>query len=68
MNISLTYLTKVKRGEKQLNRHWRHHMGPFGCWTGIMSVEEEIKMLEKMKERLETHLANVNERLEKLKE
>ena len=33
-----------------------------------MSVEEEIKMLEKMKERLETHLANVNERLEKLKE
>lgn len=43
-------------------------MGPFGCWNGIMSVEEEIKMLEKMKERLETHLENVNERLEKLKE
>ena len=44
------------------------HMGPFGCGTGIMSVEEEIEMLEKMKERLESHLKNVNERLEKLKE
>jgi hypothetical protein len=33
-----------------------------------MSVEEEVKMLEKMKERLETNLTNVNERLEKLKE
>ena len=43
-------------------------MGRFGCWHGIMSVEEEVKMLEKMKERLEAHLVNVNERLEKLKE
>ncbi len=32
-----------------------------------MSLEEEIKMLEKMKEHLEANLANVNERLEKLK-
>jgi hypothetical protein len=43
-------------------------MGPFGCGHGIMSIDEEVKMLEKIKERLETHLANVNERLEKLKE
>jgi hypothetical protein len=33
-----------------------------------MSVEEEIKMLEKMKEYLESQLVNVTERLEKLKE
>ena len=33
----------------------------------FMSVEEEIEMLEKAKEYLETQLKNVNERLEKLK-
>jgi len=33
----------------------------------FMSVEEEIEMLEKAKEHLETPLKNVNERLEKLK-
>ena len=33
----------------------------------FMSVEEEIEMLEKAKEHLETQLKNVNERLEKLK-
>jgi chaperonin cofactor prefoldin len=32
-----------------------------------MSVEEEVEMLEKAKEHLETQLKNVNERLEKLK-
>jgi chaperonin cofactor prefoldin len=32
-----------------------------------MSVEEEIEMLEKAKEHLETQFKNVNERLEKLK-
>ena len=32
-----------------------------------MSLEEEIEMLEKMKEHLEANLANVTERLEKLK-
>jgi len=32
-----------------------------------MSVEEEIEMLAKAKEHLETQLKNVNERLEKLK-
>jgi hypothetical protein len=46
-----------------------HHVkGSFGCGHRVMSVEEEVKMLEKVKERLETNLANVNERLEKLKE
>jgi len=33
----------------------------------FMSVEEEIEMLEKAKEHLETQLKNVTERLEKLK-
>jgi len=33
-----------------------------------MSVEEEVQMLESVKERLEAQLANVNERLAKLKE
>ena len=33
----------------------------------FMSVEEEIEMLDKAKEHLETQLKNVNERLEKLK-
>ena len=32
-----------------------------------MSLEQEIEMLESVKERLEANLANVNERLEKLK-
>ena len=32
-----------------------------------MSLEEEVEMLESVKERLEANLANVNERLEKLK-
>ena len=34
---------------------------------GAMSLEEEVEMLEKAKEHLEKNLANVNERLEKLK-
>ena len=33
----------------------------------FMSVEEEVQMLEKAKEHLESQLKNVNERLEKLK-
>jgi hypothetical protein len=33
-----------------------------------MSIDEEVKMLELAKEHLEARLANVNERLEKLKE
>ena len=38
-----------------------------GC-HGVMSVEEEVEMLERVKEHLEAQLANVNERLLKLKE
>ena len=49
---------------------YRHHMGQ--CCTsrchGFPSVEEEVVMLEKAKDRLESQLAIVNERLEKLKE
>jgi hypothetical protein len=41
---------------------------PYFGWHGFMTVEEEVKMLEKAKERLESQLAIVNERLEKLKE
>ena len=32
-----------------------------------MSLGEEVEMLEKMKKHLEANIANVNERLEKLK-
>jgi hypothetical protein len=32
-----------------------------------MSLAEEVEMLESVKERLEANLANVNERLTKLK-
>lgn len=42
-----------------------HHCG-CGC-GGVMSVEEEVQMLEGVKEHLESQLANVNERLLKLK-
>ena len=38
-----------------------------GC-SGVMSVEEEVEMLEKAKESLEAQLANVDDRLLKLKE
>jgi hypothetical protein len=41
-----------------------HHFG----WGGFMTVEEEVKMLEKAKEHLESQLTIVNERIEKLKE
>jgi hypothetical protein len=33
-----------------------------------MSVDEEVAMLEKAKEHVETELANIKARLEKLKE
>ena len=48
------------------HRFWRgaHHCG---C-HGVMSVEEEVQMLEEVKEHLEAQMANVNERLAKLKE
>ncbi|HUV34149.1 MAG TPA: DUF5320 domain-containing protein [Candidatus Desulfaltia sp.] len=49
----------------------RHHgcHGAYHCGChGVMSVEEEVQMLEKVKEHLEAQMANVNERLAKLKE
>ena len=47
----------------------RPHEHPTGLRNRrvFMSVEEEVEMLEKAKEHLETQLKNVNERLEKLK-
>ncbi len=38
------------------------------CGCGFMSIEDEVAMLEKAKEHLESQLAIVNERIEKLKE
>lgn len=48
-----------------------HRPGMHGhcCGCGeVMSVEEEVEMLEKAKEYLEAQLANVDDRLLKLKE
>ena len=41
--------------------------GPRHGFRGAMSLEEEVEMLEKVKEHLEANLANVSERLAKLK-
>lgn len=43
------------------------HHGPFHCMPRAMTVQEEVEMLEHVKEALEDQLKNVNERLEKLK-
>ena len=52
-----------------MRKYWKHHAGHgCGCHPGFMSVEDEVAMLEKAKEHLETQLGNINERLEKLKE
>lgn len=48
-------------------RFHKMSFGKFGHGLATMSVEEEVKMLEKVKKHLEAKLANVNERLEKLK-
>ena len=51
-------------------RHHRtcgHPVHHCGC-HGFMTVEDEVKMLEKAKKHLESQLATVNERIEKLKE
>ena len=57
---------------KKMHRHmYGHGMQGHHCGCGcgvVMSVEEEVEMLEKAKEHLEAQLANVNERLLKLKE
>ena len=56
---------KTKRGEKMHKPHGRPT--GFRHRRVFMSVEEDVEMLEKAKEHLETQLKNVNERLEKLK-
>jgi hypothetical protein len=56
--------------EKKMHKHM-HRLGSRGhhCkHSGIMSLKEEVEMLEKVKKHLEAQLANVNERLLKLKE
>ena len=58
-------LTENKKMRRQMH-------GNCGCGQrrgprGAMSLEEEVEMLESVKERLEANLANVNERLTKLK-
>jgi len=48
----------------------RHHEGYQRLFMGfppLMSVEEEVKMLEELKETLEDRLNKVNKRLEALK-
>ena len=62
------------RKEECCHKMGFHRMGPHkmgfrksGHGLATMSVQEEVKMLEKVKEHLEAKLANVNERLEKLK-
>jgi hypothetical protein len=55
---------------KKMNKHM-HKFGLRGYHCkhgGIMSLEEEVEMLEKVKEHLEIQLDKVNERLLKLKE
>ena len=51
--------------------HKWSHRGPHHqrchCMPTFMTAEEEVKMLEKAKETLESQLKAVNERIEKLK-
>jgi hypothetical protein len=48
--------------------HHRPFMGrPFMEFPPLMSVEEEVKVLEELKETLEDRLNKVNKRLETLK-
>ena len=51
---------------KRYHRYCGFPMHHFG-WRGFMTVEEEVEMLEKAKEHLESQLTIVNERIEKLK-
>ena len=50
-----------------MRRHYKRHWCGPSC-HGFPSIEEEVVMLEKAKEYLDSQLAIVNERLEKLKE
>ncbi len=60
--IMVTENNKMKKHKHRFSKHGCH------CRHGIMSVEEEVEMLEKAKKHLEAQLTNVNERLSKLKE
>ncbi len=60
---------RILTENKKMRRHMQRNCG-YGPRHGprmAMSLEEEVEMLESVKERLEANLANVNERLEKLK-
>lgn len=50
----------------RIHRYEGRH-GPFTGFLPLMSVEEEIKMLEELKAALEDRLNKVNRRLEVLK-
>lgn len=52
---------------RHMHRPGKHGHCSCGCHN-VMSVEEEVEMLEKAKEHLEAQLTKVDERLEKLKE
>ena len=52
-------------GHKRFHRV-PHHQA-YHCMPTFMTVEEEVKMLEKAKEALENQLKTINERIEKLK-
>ena len=49
------------------HRHPEGHKWSFMGFPPLMSVEEEVKMLEKFKETLEDRLSKVSKRLEALK-
>ena len=48
-------------------RRYEGHNRPFISFPLLMSVEEEIKMLEELKAAIEDRLDKVNKRLEALK-
>jgi len=50
----------------RFHRYGGRH-GPFTVFLPLLSVEEEIKMLEELKAALEDRLNKVNRRLEVLK-
>jgi len=49
------------------HRHHEGHHRSFMEFPTLMSVEEEVKMLEDLKETLEDRLSKVSKRLEALK-
>ncbi len=60
-------VTENKKMHRHMHRQGMHGHCGCGC-HGVMSVEEEVEMLEKAKEYLEAQLTNVDDRLLKLKE